>query len=326
VVVAVSLSEEDVLEDWRRERRVSATAFGALTLTLGAMVVALFRVVDARERAERELHSVQAMEAERLREVNERLESALDREQRARQQTEAASYLKDQFLMTVSHELRTPLTAISGWARVLSTRKMEPAQQEKAIAAIERNANAQTRLIDDLLDVSRAITGKLRLEPKMVNLTDVLRAAVETVSPAMAAKHIAFDAELDPQVPPVLGDPHRLQQIVWNLLANAIKFTPDGGRVRLRLERVGTQVEIVVSDTGSGISEDFLPHVFERFRQGDESSRRRFGGLGLGLAIVRHLVELHGGTVAAESAGEGQGATFRVILPIRRAESPDLPA
>ena len=316
VVVAVSLSEDDVLEDWRRQRRVTATAFGALTLTLAAMVMALFRVVDARTRAERELHAVQQQEAGRLREANERLEAALDRERRARKETETASYLKDEFLMTVSHELRTPLTAIYGWARVLGTNALEPPQQARAIAAIERNAHAQTRLIDDLLDVSRAISGKLRLDARAVNVADVLRAAVETVSPAMAARRITFESDLDPDTPPIVADPDRVQQIAWNLLSNAIKFTPEGGTVRLELRRRETQVDIIVSDTGGGIAADFLPYVFERFRQGDAGSKRRYGGLGLGLAIVRHLVELHGGTVMAESPGEGRGATFRVSLPV----------
>jgi signal transduction histidine kinase len=315
VVVAVSLSRDEVLEDWRRQRRVSATAFGALTLTLGAIVLLLFRMVDARARAERELDAVREQEAERLRESNERLASALEREQHARRETEAASYLKDEFLMTVSHELRTPLTAIYGWARVLGTKQMGAEHQARAIAAIERNAHAQTRLIEDLLDVSRAITGKLRLEPRPINVADVLRAAVETVSPAMAAKRTRFEAEIDPATPPILADPDRLQQIIWNLLSNAIKFTPEGGAVRVRLSRTDTHVEIEVSDTGAGIPPDFLPYVFERFRQADGGSKRRYGGLGLGLAIVRHLVELHGGTVSAESAGEGQGATFRVSLP-----------
>ncbi len=316
VVVAVSLSEDDVLEDWRRQRRVSLAAFGALTLTLGAMVIALFRVVDARERAERELDAVQRLEAERLRDANERLEAALERERRARQDTEAASYLKDEFLMTVSHELRTPLTAIYGWARVLGTRQMEERQQAQAIAAIERNAHAQTRLIDDLLDVGRAISGKLRLDARVIDVAEVLRAAAETVSPAMAAKRITFEAAFDADTPPILADPDRVQQIVWNLLSNAIKFTPEGGTVRLRLSRTDTQVEIAVSDTGSGIPADFLPHVFDRFRQADAGSMRRYGGLGLGLAIVRHLVELHGGTVSAASGGTDQGATFRVSLPV----------
>jgi signal transduction histidine kinase len=256
------------------------------------------------------------VEAERLRIANERLEGALEREQQARKATEAASYLKDEFLMTVSHELRTPLTAIYGWARVLGTKEMPKPEQQRAIAAIERNAHAQTRLIDDLLDVSRAISGKLRLDMRPVNLAELLTESIETVNPALQAKTITFNAVFDPGTPPILGDPDRLQQVAWNLLSNAIKFTPDGGSVDLRLRRAGSHVEIEVGDTGDGISSDFLPHVFERFRQGDAGSRRRYGGLGLGLAIVRHLVELHGGTVTVESAGEGHGSTFRVLLPV----------
>jgi signal transduction histidine kinase/CheY-like chemotaxis protein len=316
VVVAVSLNRDEVLEDWRRQRGVTASAFGALTLTLATMVLLFVRVANARVRVERELAAVRDLEADRLRDANERLEGALEREQRARQETEAASYLKDEFLMTVSHELRTPLTAIYGWARVLGTRQMAADQQGRAIAAIERNAHAQTRLIDDLLDVSRAISGKLRLDARLVNAADVLRAAIETVNPAMTARQLHFETDFDPATPPVVADPDRLQQIAWNLLSNAIKFTPEGGSVRMSLSATDTQVEIVVSDTGSGIPADFLPYVFERFRQGDGGSKRRYGGLGLGLAIVRHLVELHGGTVTAESAGLDRGATFRVSLPL----------
>jgi signal transduction histidine kinase/ActR/RegA family two-component response regulator len=295
---------------------VTGSAFGVLTLTLGTMVLLLFRVVDARLRAERELAAVKDLESERLRDTNERLEGALGREQRARKETEAASYLKDEFLMTVSHELRTPLTAIYGWARVLGTRQMEAGQQARAIAAIERNAHSQTRLIDDLLDVSRAISGKLTLDARLINVADVLRAAIETLSPALTARQLRFETDFDLSTPPVFADPDRLQQIAWNLLSNAIKFTPEGGSVCLSLSATDTQVEIAISDTGSGITPDFLPYVFERFRQGDGGSKRRYGGLGLGLAIVRHLVELHGGTVTAESAGPDQGATFRVSLPL----------
>jgi signal transduction histidine kinase len=317
LLVAVSLSEADVLADWRSQRHIAAIAFGALTVTLGLIVSALFHVVSARQRVQEELAEVQRVEAGRLRIANERLEGALEREQHARKATEEASYLKDEFLMTVSHELRTPLTAIYGWARVLGTKEMPKEDQGRAIAAIERNAHAQTRLIDDLLDVSRAISGKLRLECRAVHLADVLTAAVETVVPALAAKSIRFETAFEPDVPPVVGDPDRLQQVVWNLLSNAIKFTPEGGSVRLALRRAGPQVAIEVSDSGDGIPPDFLPHVFERFRQADTGSRRRYGGLGLGLAIVRHLVELHGGTVRVESPGEGQGATFHVLLPAK---------
>jgi len=323
LLVSISLSEADVLSDWYQQRRITAIAFGALTLTMGLIVSALLHVVSARQRIQEELGEMQRVEAERLRTANERLEAALEREQLARKATEEASYLKDEFLMTVSHELRTPLTAIYGWARVLGTKEMPKPDQQRALAAIERNAHAQTRLIDDLLDVSRAISGKLRLDMRRVNVEELLTAAVETVSPALSAKSIKFDAEFDPGTPPVSGDPDRLLQVAWNLLSNAIKFTPDGGSVHLRLHRAGAHVAIEVSDTGDGIPADFLPHVFERFRQADTGSRRRYGGLGLGLAIVRHLVEQHGGTVSAESAGEGKGSTFRVLLPV--AETGEVP-
>ena len=320
LLVAISLSEADVLSQWYAQRRTSAIAYGALTLTLGLIVAALLHVVSARQQVERKLAEMQRVESERLRTANERLEAALEREQQARKATEEASYLKDEFLMTVSHELRTPLTAIYGWARVLGTKEMPKPDQQRALAAIERNAHAQTRLIDDLLDVSRAISGKLRVDMRRVTLADVLTAAIETVNPAMAAKGIRFDAQFDPDTPAITADPDRLQQVAWNLLSNAIKFTPEGGTVRLRLRRAGTNVEIEVSDSGDGIRAEFLPHVFERFRQADTGSRRRYGGLGLGLAIVRHIVELHGGTVTAESAGEGTGSTFRVLLPLAPAQ------
>ena len=317
LIVSVSLREADVLADWYHQRHIAATGFGALTLTLGFIVAMLFRVVSARERIQQELAEVQRVEAERLQIANEQLEGALEREQQARKATEEASYMKDEFLMTISHELRTPLTAIYGWARVLSTREMAKPEQQRAIAAIERNAHAQTRLIDDLLDVSRAISGKLRLEMRMLNMAEVLGAAVETVGPALTAKNIRFDASYDPDTPSILGDPDRLQQVVWNLLSNAIKFTPDGGTVRLRLHRAGPHIAVEVTDSGEGIDAEFLPHVFERFRQAETGTRRRHGGLGLGLAIVRHIVELHGGTVSVESGGAGHGSTFRVRLPVR---------
>jgi signal transduction histidine kinase/ActR/RegA family two-component response regulator len=316
LVVSVSLPHGDVLADWYRQRRVGAVAYGALALTLSAIVALLFRVVSARERAERELAAVQRQEAERLRVSNDRLADALEREQAARRAVEEASYMKDEFLMTVSHELRTPLTAIYGWVRMLASREMPRAGQEKAFGAIERNAVAQTRLIDDLLDVSRAISGKLRLESRAVDVAAVVRAAIETLTPAIAAKRLQLEVSCDPRLAPIAADPDRLQQIVWNLLSNAIKFTPEGGRIQVRTARAdGDRVEILIADNGVGIAPAFLPHVFDRFRQGDAGTRRRYGGLGLGLAIVRHLVELHGGTVGVESAGEGTGSTFRVLLP-----------
>jgi signal transduction histidine kinase/ActR/RegA family two-component response regulator len=315
VVVAVALDEREVLADWRHQRRVSAIGFAILTVTLGAMVLVLFAQMTSTARVERELGDLQRVESERLREANERLAGSLDREQRARRESDAASRLKDEFLMTVSHELRTPLTAIYGWVRMLAAEAVPVDQRGRALAAIERNALVQTRLIDELLDVSRATSGKLRIDARRLQAADPVRAAAETLAPALAAKSIRLETTLDPAAGAIVADPDRLQQIVWNLLSNAIKFTPDGGSIELRLARRGEHVEIAVADSGAGIAPEFLPHVFEAFRQGDAGTRRRYGGLGLGLAIVRHLVELHGGTVTAESGGEGRGATFTVTLP-----------
>lgn len=228
---------------------------------------------------------------------------------------EEANRAKDEFLATMSHELRTPMTAILGWAHLLRTTSLSEKDFARALDTVERNARAQTKLIDDLLDISRIITGKLRLDVQPVDLASVIEAAVEAVRPTAEAKAVRLQALIDPQSGPVSGDTNRLQQVVWNLLTNAIKFTPKGGRVQVRLERVNSHVEITVSDTGSGISEEFLPHVFDRFRQADGTTTRTHGGLGLGLSIVRQLVELHGGTVEAQSDGENSGSTFIVQLP-----------
>jgi PAS domain S-box-containing protein len=224
--------------------------------------------------------------------------------------------LKDEFLATISHELRTPLTAILGWAHLLRAGQIDNGRATNALETIERNARAQSQLIDDLLDVSRIITGKLRLDVRQVEPSSFIESAIEALRPAAEAKGVRIQKVMDTGVISVAGDPARLQQVVWNLLSNAIKFTPKGGRVQVRLERINSHIEIVVSDTGAGIKPEFLLHVFERFRQADQTTTRQYGGLGLGLAIVRHLVELHGGTVEAESPGEGQGATFIVKLPI----------
>ncbi len=258
----------------------------------------VLRDVTERERAE----------AERAR--------LLTREQQARAEAEAANRTKDEFLATVSHELRTPLSAMITWARLLRAGRLDAATTARALETIERNTKVLAQLIDDLLDVSRIISGKLRLEVDTVELASVVAAALEAVRPAAEAKTLVVDCALDPMVGPVAGDPGRLQQVVWNLLANAIKFTPRGGRVRVALDGDGSLARIVVSDTGKGVSPDFLPYIFDRFRQADSTTTRRHGGLGLGLAIVRHLVELHGGTVGVESAGDGCGATFTVCLPI----------
>ncbi|KAB8320480.1 response regulator [Tolypothrix campylonemoides VB511288] len=252
---------------------------------------------------------------ERKRAEDERAE-LLKREQEARSAAEAANRMKDEFLATLSHELRSPLNAMLGWTRLLNTRKFDEATTARAMETIERNAKSQAQLVEDLLDVSRIIQGKLRLNIRPIQLVPVIEAALETVRPAADAKEIQLQSVLDSTAGPVAGDSDRLQQVVWNLLSNAIKFTPQGGLVQILLECVNSYVEITVTDTGKGINPEFVPYVFERFRQADSSTTRAYSGLGLGLAIVRHLVELHGGTVHAESQGEGKGATFKVRLPL----------
>jgi PAS domain S-box-containing protein len=237
--------------------------------------------------------------------------------QAAHAEADRANGIKDEFLATVSHELRTPLTSILGWSRLLTTGNLDEQASQRAIETIVRNARAQRQLIDDLLDISRIITGKLRLEVRPVELAPMIEAVVDGLRPAADARSINLQTALDSRISPICGDPDRLQQIIWNLLTNAIKFTPKGGNVQVRLERIDSHVEITVSDTGQGIAAELLLHVFDRFRQSDSSNTRRHGGLGLGLSIVRQLVELHGGTVAAESPGEGEGTTFKVILPVR---------
>jgi PAS domain S-box-containing protein len=239
----------------------------------------------------------------------------VDEQRRTAEELREANRLKDEFLATVSHELRTPLTAILGWAHILRVKQFDEESSAHALETIERNAYAQAQLINDLLDVSRIITGKLRLDVRQVEPGSLIEAAVEALRPAAEAKDIRIQKVLDTGVVSVAGDPARLQQVVWNLLSNAVKFTPKGGSVQVELGRIDSHIEIAVSDTGAGINTEFLPHVFERFRQADQSTTRHHGGLGLGLAIVRHLVELHGGTVEADSPGEGQGATFVVKLP-----------
>jgi signal transduction histidine kinase len=252
---------------------------------------------------------------ERLRAENER-EELLARERLLRGQAEELSRLKDEFLATMSHELRTPLNAIFGWITLLRTRRLDEATQARALETIERNARAQKRLIEDLLDVSRIVTGKITLELGDVAPQRVVEAAVATMQPAAQAKEVSIVPVLGEVPGTVRGDPARLQQVVCNLLSNAIKFTPQGGRIDVELAMSGDQVQISVADTGQGIKPEFLPHVFDRFRQEDGSISRRHGGLGLGLAIVRHLVELHSGTVEALSEGEGHGARFVVRLPV----------
>jgi len=234
----------------------------------------------------------------------------------SRRKLDEANRAKDEFLATLSHELRTPLNAILGWVGLLRSGTLDAASASRGPEVIERNGRLLAQLIEDLLDVSRIVTGKLRLEARSVDLVSVIVAAMEAVQTAAEAKGIRLETSLDAALGPISADPNRLQQVVWNLLTNAIKFTATGGRVDIRLERAGSTARITVSDTGQGIRPELLPFVFDRFRQGETSIGRRYGGLGLGLAIVRHIVELHGGVVRAESAGESRGAIFMVDLPV----------
>jgi len=270
---------------------------------------------QAEEEKEKLLLSEKAarLEAEEAQRLSARL---LIREENARAEAEAANRLKDEFLATVSHELRTPLNSILGWAQLMRTGTLDGSSSARALLTIERNTKTLAQIIEDLLDVSRIIAGKLRLDVRPVELDSVVEAALEAIRPATDAKNIQLDVSLDSGVGAVSGDAGRLQQVVWNLLSNAIKFTPSGGQVSVKLERDASRALITVSDSGEGIGEEFLPYVFDRFRQADSTFARMHGGLGLGLAIVRHLVELHGGSVGADSKGKGEGATFTVSFPL----------
>jgi signal transduction histidine kinase len=261
------------------------------------------------------------IDAARKRALRER-DRLLASEQRARAEAETANRAKDQFLAIVTHELRAPLAVILGWARLLKgedgeqAMSLDTASRIRALEAIERNALVQKNLVEDLLDVSRITNGKFRVEMRPLNLVPVIETAIDTVAPSFAAKRIKLHDQYDQEAGFILGDSDRLQQVMLNLLSNAAKFTPEGGQVEVRLERAGGYARVVVHDTGAGIPREFLPYVFDRFRQADEVLSRRNGGLGLGLAIVRHLVEAHSGTVHATSAGEGLGSTFTVELPL----------
>jgi PAS domain S-box-containing protein len=267
-------------------------------------VVLVFRDVTERRRTELDRQTY-AAERERL----------LEAERAARADAERASRVKDEFVGMVSHELRTPLNAILGWTQLMAQGRHDPAVVQRGLEVVSRNARVQVRVISDLLDISRIVSGKLRLEIQPVNLTLVIREAVETLQHQADAKSIALRCDLEPKVGLIAGDPARLEQVVWNLLANAIKFTPSKGQISVALRSVDSHAEITIQDSGAGIRGDVLPHIFDRFHQANSSATRRFGGLGLGLAIVKHMVELHGGTVQAQSFGEGQGATFTVRLP-----------
>jgi signal transduction histidine kinase len=249
-------------------------------------------------------------------ELARRISMALENA-RLYREAQAASRAKDEFLATLSHELRTPLNAILGWTQILRSKRVDEVTTSRAFEAIERNAKAQAELIEDMLDVSRIITGRLRLDLQPVELSSAVEAALDSVRPAAEAKGVILECKLDPEAGIISGDSHRLQQVVWNLLSNAVKFTPGGGVVSVDLEQAGNQVKLIVSDTGKGISASFLPYVFDRFRQAETMINRTSSGLGLGLSIARHLVELHGGVIEASSEGEGRGAVFTVTFPVR---------
>ncbi|MCA1568342.1 MAG: PAS domain S-box protein [Acidobacteria bacterium] len=329
------IAREENFPRARIAQRAGLRSAFAFPVKLGAEVIGVMEFFsrEVRERDEEVIEMIATLGSQmgqfiERRNVERARAELLALERASRTEAEEANRLKDEFLATLSHELRTPLTSILGWARLLQTNNFDEAAMRRALETIERNARAQNQLVDDLLDTSRIITGKLRLDVRSVDLADVVTAATDSVRPAAEAKEIRLQTLLDPQAGPVSGDPDRLQQVVWNLVSNAIKFTPKRGRVQVRLERVNSHIEITVADTGMGIAPEFLPHVFDRFRQADQATTRAHGGLGLGLAIVRQLVELHGGTVSAHSDGKGQGTTFTInlpLLPVRQEPASDLP-
>ncbi len=305
--VLARLVKGERIDHFETIRRTKDGRHVEISLTVSPVRNSAGRIVGASKVA-RDISDRRRLERER--------QALLEREQEARGEAEALNRSKDQFLATLSHELRTPLNAIYGWARMLDAGRLDAAATRRATEAILRNAAAQVQLIEDLFDVSRVVTGNMRLDVRPLNVAAVLEAALDTVRPTAAVKGIQLDSIIDPGVGAMMGDPARLQQVAWNLLINAVKFTPKGGRVDVCVRRASAHIEIVVSDTGEGIAPEHMSRIFQRFGQADSSSTRRHAGLGIGLALVRHLVELHGGTVSAHSAGPGLGATFTVILPV----------
>src|SRR5581483_6078081 len=284
---------------------------GAPLLVLGRVAGVIAFATTAHESRREYTPEDEALVEEFARRASTAIENA-----RLFRQTEDLSRLKDEFLATLSHELRTPLTAILGWARMLASGRLDAARSRQAVDAILRNAEAQSQLVEDVLDVARGMAGNLRLDMAPVDLVTIVHRGVDAIAPAAAAKRVAIEVEAPAPVP-ATGDAGRLQQIVWNLLSNAVKFTPSGGRVTIAVSAADGAAELRVTDTGAGIAPAFLPFVFDKFRQADGSAARQHGGLGLGLAIARHLAEIHNGTIEAQSEGEGKGATFRLRLPLR---------
>ncbi len=295
--------------------RIQHTTITATPALEGDAFYALLSIQDVTELT---------VQAHNYRQMRDRAIAESEQRRLAQEHAEKTNRIKDEFLAVVSHELRTPLNPILGWAKLLRSGKVNPATVNNALATIERNAQLQAQLIDDLLDVSRILRGKLHLDWQTINLSFVVHAALETVHLAAEAKSLTIQLHIEEPIAAIKGDPTRLQQIVWNLLSNAVKFTPANGRIEIYLETIGTDVQLRISDTGRGIPPDFLPYVFESFRQADSTTTREIGGLGLGLAISRNLVELHGGTIAVASCGENQGSTFTLKLPIIKEARPEV--
>jgi PAS domain S-box-containing protein len=305
-------SQENVFTERSEHLAVGIAAQAAIAIDKARLFQGLQQELEARRKAEDALRASEAQ----LKQVIAEREQLLQSERYARSEAERLGHMKDEFLATLSHELRTPLNAIQGWATLLRQREVTPEDRSRGLEAIDRNVRAQAQIVSDLLDMSRIISGKIHLEVQLISLHEVIHNAIESVRASADAKQIRIRTLLDSSVGFVRGDPNRLQQILWNLLSNSLKFTPAGGRVQVILERVNSHVELVVEDTGVGIAPEFLPFVFERFRQADGALTRRHGGLGIGLSIVKTLVELHGGSVRVKSAGANQGASFAIALPV----------